>query len=991
MPVIASKIRTPSPPERVVGRPRLAEHIAELADLHGVVWVTGGAGAGKTTAVAEAVAGFDRPLAWLNLDTSERAAGRLLVYLEAALAQALPNLPPVATAALASDVPHVEAAGMLAEAVAGRALTLVVDEVERIADSDEALETLSNFVRYAPLGLRVVLISRRRVALRLGSVRGVGGIARVDESQLAFTVEEAEAALDRLGFDPDIARSAVEATGGWVAGVLFDGWRAPGNDGGNGEAASALSSYFSSEIMAELTGRQQDFLVATSVLGTVTPERAEALGEIGATDVLRALRARHLPVSFAGDELTMRCHRQFREYLQEQLREGTRRDIRAIQSAHGQLLVSEGRHEDAVDVLLDAGALEAAEEAAAVAAEAVLRRQDFSVVERWLRSLRREAIDQSEPLTVAEMLLGIEREEFVRAAECADRLLADHGETFLDPELAVPIASSFFQTGRLDDALGVIDRAPETPQTRALRFSLRVDVVDDPTHYRERPPDSGHAVDGLLARVDLAHGRFDRLLEPASKAWAANHSSRAGALRALGRLDEALELCRNPAYKGWTFRRIHVEILADLNQREEAWDALHAGHEIAERSGWGFQMFGLLLEAVLSLRFERDTAQAEAALARVEREPTALRRMRIVEQLHLWRGLIGLLDDNSEAAAQQLRTAVEFMVASDRLLFLPTAAVYLAEAEWRLEQETAADQAADLALATAQRQGSNHLLLQALREFPAVASRRLDAEPGADSPWHEIGRTLMAGSLTPSGRLIARTHLVEFGAPRLSVDGADVEIKLSKSIELMAYLASHGHRATKSELLEQMFDGRTDDSTRSYLRQALNRLRQALPADAPLTVEGDHVAWSGGTLTSESMELASAVRQAAELRGRSRLEATLTALAPYELGEYLPEAASEWVEERRAELRELANDARHAAAEAAFELGDYQQADELARRVLENDPDRETVWRLSMRIAGAMGSDDRVIARYRGCERALAQFGARPAASTRELLDRLRR
>jgi len=69
------------------------------------------------------------------------------------------------------------------------------------------------------------------------------------------------------------------------------------------------------------------------------------------------------------------------------------------------------------------------------------------------------------------------------------------------------------------------------------------------------------------------------------------------------------------------------------------------------------------------------------------------------------------------------------MVRGDRILELPTAAVYLAEAYWRAGDEDASDQAADLALDAAQRQGSNHLLLQALDDVPAVPTRRLDAEP----------------------------------------------------------------------------------------------------------------------------------------------------------------------------------------------------------------------------------------------------------------------
>jgi DNA-binding SARP family transcriptional activator len=994
LPIISSKVRPPDIQARVVARPRLEQLIAELAHLYGIVWVTGSAGSGKTTAVLEAARSSGRPLAWLTLDTTERAPGRLLMYLQEALTRALPELSPVATDALAVEIPHVEAAGLLAEAVGGAPVTIVIDELERIADSDEARATLETFLRYAAPGVHAILISRRSVKLRLGSARELGGVGRVGEAQLAFTVEEAQSALSVLGSESADAQSAVEATGGWVAGVLFDAWRSPQHAHGAGGEADALNSYLSSEIMGDLAPEQQEFLISTSLLAEVTPARAEALGQTAVNEIMSALRAMHLPVAFATDRLSMRCHTRFREYLQGCLHGGEGRDLRALQAAYGRLLVTEGQHEDAVDVLLQAGDLMAAQAAAEIAVAAVLRRLDFDVAAEWLKALPREAVEGSEELTYAALLIAIEREEFVIAAACADRLMAraSADETItLNPGLAVAMALAYFLVSRLDDALEVIDHTQDSPQGEAISFSIRVDLIDDATHYRERPANCGDAVDGLLARVDLAHGRFARLLEPSATPWGATYSSRIAALRALGRFDEALALCLSSPFTGWTMTRVYVELMADMNQPEKAAAELHAGRELVKRSGLGFGMFNLLLETMLALRFDRDTKAAAAALAKVERVPTALRRLRIVEQIELWHGLIGLLDGDDESAAIHLRRAVELMVHWDRLQFMPTAAVYLAEAEWRLENEEAADAAADLALEAAGRQGSDHMLLQALREFPAVASRRLDAEPDFDSAWHEIGRALMDQRLTPSGRLIARAHVREFGEPGIVIDGEEVQVKLRKSIELLAYLAAHGHRATKNELLDNLFNSRTDDSARSYLRQAVNRLRQALPADASLAVDGDEVVWSGGALTSDSIELRSTVEQARLLRGRPRLEATLAALELFERGEYLADAGSGWVETRRQELAELAADARHAAAEAAFELGEYRQADELAQGILRDDPFRESVWRLAMRIAGAMGHDDLVIARYRACEAALSRLEVAPAASTRQLLDRLRR
>ncbi len=94
--------------------------------------------------------------------------------------------------------------------------------------------------------------------------------------------------------------------------------------------------------------------------------------------------------------------------------------------------------------------------------------------------------------------------------------------------------------------------------------------------------------------------------------------------------------------------------------------------------------------------------------------------------------------------------------------------------------------------------GSNHHLLQALADFPAVVARRLDAEAGADSRWHELGRALMARGVAIDLRARATIRLAEFGAARIEVDGREVRPRIAKSVALLAYLAAApGHAAER--------------------------------------------------------------------------------------------------------------------------------------------------------------------------------------------------
>lgn len=227
MAVIRSKLTVPPLADRLVLRSRVADLLADLIERHSLVWVTATAGAGKTTAVVQTVQLLSRPVAWLTVDRTDTAPGRLLVYLEEAIAEHVPEARGIVGAALAARIPHAEVAGLLVEAIGRTPLLVVLDGLEQIAGDDgaDARAVVGSLVRYAPSTARVVLLSRVDVPLDLGTAGGPDRVAAVGEATLAFTPLEAEQALTgagRTGIDP--AR-AVEVTGGWVTGVLFEAWR----------------------------------------------------------------------------------------------------------------------------------------------------------------------------------------------------------------------------------------------------------------------------------------------------------------------------------------------------------------------------------------------------------------------------------------------------------------------------------------------------------------------------------------------------------------------------------------------------------------------------------------------------------------------------------------------------------------------------------------------------------------------------------------------
>jgi DNA-binding SARP family transcriptional activator len=1001
--VIQRKLLVPRLGERIVVRPRLENLLAELIECHGVVAVSATAGAGKTTAVVRATRALGRPLVWLTVDRTDVAPGRLVTYIEAALARQLPTVDGVATTAMTIPVAHPEAVGLLAEAVGDEEVVFVIDELERLSDAEGAWAVIEALVRYAPPSMRLVLLSRRELPPAISAITEHGTIAALGERELAFTPDEAAEALEQLGNTEIDPVAAVEATGGWVTGILFEAWRSAEHVPGAAGEADPLNGYLSSHILGQLAEEDREFLVTTSLLDEVTAGRAEQLGLANAGERLVALRAAHLPVTWEPGVHAMRCHARFREYLLERLARRGPDAMRALRLAHGLMLAREGHDEEATEELLRAGALIEARETAERAIMAVIERLDAAIAERWLAELGSVSAVGSNQLTTAELMLAITRDDYARGVRIVDGL-AEAGERELlakaSSQAAALMAWCYFHAGRLDDLRAVLAVAESGPAIEAVRYAARL-VADTPGEAAPTLPElSGGPLDALAMRARYQFGHLSGLdAEPTSR-WvdAATEPWRIAVLRATGHTQRALELYSAARSAGASAVGLHAyigpEVLVDAGRRGQAREALARGRTLARESGSVLmELLNLLVELEMAVRVERDAAAARAAFARIEQLPAARDFPYLRERLDALRGLMLLHEGQDDEAVIRLRSAVSSMVTADRLLMLPAAAVYLAEAEWRAADEEAADHAADVALEAASRQGSNHLLLQALAAFPAVASRRIDAEPGSDSRWHDIGRALKAQGVPLQAEASVHIDLREFGQAAITLNGEEVRPRIAKSYEVLAYLAvSPDHSAQRSELLDALFDGRADDAAGAYLRQAINQLRQVLPAGASLIVERGAVQLGDGTMVqTESRELEARFAEAARMQGQERLDAVRAALTIVDRGEYLPRCRSGWVSDRRERLAELATDARQDAADLAFATGRYVEAEQLAKQVIDAQPYREAAWSLMMRIANARGDQDGVLTAYHRCAEALRDLQTAPTKTTKRLLDQLRR
>ncbi len=1001
--IIRGKLSVPPIQDRVVTRARLTARIGALVASHRVTLVVATPGSGKTTAVVQALAPLAQPVTWLTLDGIDTATGRFLAYLEAAVGEHAPGAAGVATGALAARLPHAEAAGLLAEAVGDTELVVVLDGLENLCDAAgaQSLATLGTFMRYVSSSVTFVLLSRVAVPLDVAGFSGLEGFATVGESDLAFTPDEARRALLATGIADIQPDDVIAATGGWVTGVLFEAWRSKDHVAGAGGEADPLHGYLASQILDKLSPDERELLVVCSVLSEITSTRAHALGVTGAGYLLVSLRSKHLPVTWSGGPAYgMRCHPRFREYLSTLLLRRNPDELHRIQVAHGRLLLAEGQHQEAVEEFLAADARAEATDAAELAIGGVIERLDLAVADRWLRSLAHSRAGVSLLLAEAEVAVAVAREDFGTAVDVADRILIDGTRDALarSSDTAVSVMVwAYWHLGRVDDARQVLALGRDTAPVQAVRYLM--DLVEvGPSGPSDSPPLTGGPMDALLRRVDYTKGRLSQVLHASASPWATSVSSpwRIGALRATGRLQEALELYEAEPGQwstAWMQGMVVPELMMDLGRKDEARTALTRGRQQIRASGSVVLMWlNWLIEAKLELRLHKNVAAACAVLDRAE-SAGARRYAFLAEMIDTWRAHALLLAGMPREARTCLRRAVASMKSADRILELPAAAVYLSEAEWRLECAAEADAAADDALRAAARQGSNHQLMLALADFPAVVSRRLDAEPESDSAWHRLGRALMDSGVVVGTTSELNVRIREFGGLSMSVDGAPVKPRIAKSVALIAYLASlPAPGASREDLMTVLFEGRDDDSAKSYLRQVVHRLREVLPDGAGPAFDGGMLRFTAPVaLISESVVVERHLARAGRLRGAEQAAAIAAALEVADRGEYLPGVDSVWAQERRTHLSSVTSRARLQAAQTHYEHEQFLDAERLAREALRQDPYQESAWRLLMRVGGAVGDEDRVISAFRQCQSALLDLDAGPSDATRRLLDQLRR
>jgi LuxR family maltose regulon positive regulatory protein len=315
--------------------------------------VSASAGSGKTVLLRSWVGHADQAgsAAWVPVARGEGDPQRFWLSVLASLRRTGPASALVQPVTAAPDLDGWAIVERLLTDLAplDRRVGLVIDDVHEL--DPEARRQLELLIMRAPVTLRFVLAARHDLRLGLHRLRLEGGLTEIRDSDLRFTVAEAEGLFTAAGIELPGVRGLVERTEGWAAGLRLAALSLAGHPEPErfAEEFSGTERTVAEYLLAEVLDRQSErvrrLLLRTSILDSVNGELADRLtGVSGGEAVLQDLEAANaFVVALDAGRYWFRYHHLFADLLQLELRrtepgeiDGLRRRAAEWLAGHGQ-------------------------------------------------------------------------------------------------------------------------------------------------------------------------------------------------------------------------------------------------------------------------------------------------------------------------------------------------------------------------------------------------------------------------------------------------------------------------------------------------------------------------------------------------------------------------------------------------------------------------------------------------------------------------------
>jgi LuxR family maltose regulon positive regulatory protein len=947
---------------RVIERLRLFDQLDALDTAPGL-WISGPAGAGKTTLVATWLQCAPEPVRWLRLDAEDAAQAtfaRLLDQLWRDVGSRDVAWAPAGRDELAEPAAWLKRRLHAVLPQMPSAWRLVVDNVHELPADSPMLVALASALAELPDGVRWIFISRERPPPAFSGALARQHLQVLQPQALALDEDETRR-LVRLHGRGDAVLDALRPAQGWAAGLTLmllgrpEAEHLPAFD-----APGRLFDFFMAEVLARMPASDQDVLCRLALLPRVTPALALHVGrEASAPALLERLAADSLFVErhAGGDTPFYVLHALFGAFLRRRLEQVTPADVlRDVKREVAAAALRDGQRDAAIGLLIEAGAADAAADALDRHALDYLAEGRTGVLAAHLDRLPAAA---AERLSLWRGLCALESDP-ARALACAHRaeaLAAAAGDA-VGLAAAVALAANALVPARRTADIGPwIDRLEaagvdpcrprDDPRERVMLPGLLAALV------LHRP---WHRWTGALA------DRAEQLLRPGQAqaerlllAPLAFHFLWRGELDRLDRLIDRVDaLCRSPLASPASLLRwwsLGILVKALTGRVESAAADLERALALVDTTpALATQRCAVELLACMVATAGRDAAALRRHLARAAAaiEPGNAADLTMLQQQS---GVAALLQGDAAEALRLTRAAVAsgrdsgFAIRHHIALLSNALAAELAgatdEAHARLDEA----RAHPIHAVCRYHQWFASLLAAWLAlgrqdVGAAVSELRAAMAIARDGGYRDAPLLMAAEPVMPALMALALAHGIEPALAReivrrhnlapppdagedwpwpvrirtlgelvVEVDGAPMASSRKESrrlLELLSLLAAHGHGAVPMTTIADMLWPDADgDAAREALDNAVYRLRKALGGKERVVQRQGALALSARHCWVDVAALARCLQRARETPRAGRQD-RLAALAALDRGPLLPADDTALVAQRRSQLqREL--------------------------------------------------------------------------------------
>lgn len=416
-PLLRTKLHQPRLAPGHLPRPHLIEFLNHNLQRK-LTLVSAPAGFGKTTLLCEWLTAAPLPSVWLSLDSGDNELLTFLKYFIAALQSRFPVACSTTQSLLyAAQTPPTEYlfTTLINELVdLPENFILALDDYHYI-ESPDIHHLLVRLLDYWPPSLHLALASRVDPPFPLSRLRSLGQMVEIRSAALRFSAAETAAFLTTtVGSTPLPPNTAVilaDRTEGWIAGLRLAAISLLNHPDPVAFLATfdqsihrPIMEYLVDEVLDQQPVEVQDWLIKTSILDRFCPELCHAVIAADGPDQnpQSLFQTNLLLIGLDETGQWYRYHHLFQELLRQRLSERfPGAEIKHLHHRAGLWLAQQGYVDDALRHFLAADDLPAAAQVVEQNYQAYINREEWPVVQRWLKRLPPVLFEQRPALLLA--------------------------------------------------------------------------------------------------------------------------------------------------------------------------------------------------------------------------------------------------------------------------------------------------------------------------------------------------------------------------------------------------------------------------------------------------------------------------------------------------------------------------------------------------------------------------------------------------------------